>query len=149
MVQCGIPRPSEDQSSLYFLNAAVARGDGEDEFLFFVKSGIIQGCPIVMDAPLRCMDGALARAEAGIVRACADDVGAALLSKAGIGHLRRPFAMAEGAVGLRLKPSKCKLVTCATLTGQAEVRRIRVWLVEKVPEWMRFGISDAGLYLGF
>lgn len=81
----------------------------------------------------------------GIVRACADIVGAALLARCGITLLRWPFASGEGATCLHLNLSKCKIGTFAKWATARDATRVRAILAAWAPRWVRFGIVDAGL----
>lgn len=120
------------------------------------KVGHHVGCPLsgllyatVMDPPLRAMADGLKGCAGGDAKACADDVGAALVELRALRALRRPFALAAGGIGLVLRPDKCRLVTLASWATAGVVHRIKRWLAENIPEWIRLEVTDRGTYLGF
>ena len=95
-------------SSMYVLVVAFARAgcDAASEFLFVIMRGVLQGCPLsgslfVIDLnPLLDMFvGALAGPEGdepvGIIRVCADDIGAPLRLRSGLALMARVFVLAE------------------------------------------------------
>ncbi len=90
--------------SLYSRNYGIFRQSGVECFLFWITSGVLQGCPasaflfdVVLDPILEAfeealgsgVEGALNPASYGIMRACADDIGAALLSLKGLRYLHQ------------------------------------------------------------
>ena len=86
-------------------------------FLCWIQAGVLQGCPfsgsifaIALDPILAFMEKRLRRGSLGIVRACADDIGAALSSIKGFSVLQPIFQLARVSAGLRLKPSKCVVI---------------------------------------
>ena len=85
---------------------------------------------------------------AGIIRACADDLGAALKYLRGLLILEPIFSLAQALAGLTLKPKKCVLIILAPLSEEVE-KRIKLWLTANIPRWADFSISDQGKYLGF
>lgn len=84
---------------------------------------------------------------ASTVRICADDVNAALVAKGGITLGRRPFTLAEGATGVRLEPSKRKLVALTTKATVRDLTCIRA--IRRAGVGVRLGIVDGGLPLRF
>lgn len=139
-----------------YANASVWVGlSGEQEMLFWVRSGIVQGCPlsgllfgITVDPVLRMLEAALRAVGPSALWACADDVGAVCYSKTHLLAMRHPFKVAEGAARLRLKPTRCQLILLGEPATESAVGRIRSWLREAAPEWDRFAVVGHACYLG-
>jgi len=85
----------------------------------------------------------------GIVRACADDIGAALADIKYLSVLYPIFCQARVLAGLTLKPIKCVLVPLSAPLTRASKYDIQKWLERKIPEWVNFNLKGAGKYLGF
>ena len=123
--------------------------------LFTFASGVLQGCPasaflfnLSLDPFLFSFQKRLEENRAGILRACADDIGASLRALRHLALLAPIFQLAKKLAGLSLKPSKCVLIPLAPLTLTLETK-IRQWLEETIPTWMTFRIQNKGKYLGF
>jgi hypothetical protein len=84
----------------------------------------------------------------GIMRCCADDVGAALLSLMGLKYLAPIFDLAELLAGLTLKPAKCVIVPISTTLTEEVSKQISTWLANNIPNWKHFKIQAHGNYLG-
>ncbi len=82
------------------------------------------------------------------MRACADDLGAALRKLSILKVLYPIFMLALAAAGLNLKPKKCILVPLIPLTPST-LKHIKAWLLRHLPAWKDFNIRDSGKYLGF
>ena len=130
--------------------------NGDFAFLFFIFSGVLQGCPlsgfifdIVVDPFLNHFDALLEKTKYATVRACADDIGAALVAIEHLPLAKIVFDAANCFAGLCLKPEKCVLVPTGEVFSSALEASIRSWLLEHLPGWSRFKISPAGKYLGF
>lgn len=128
---------------------------GDQEMLYWVRSGIVQGCPlsgllfvVTVDPVLRMLDAALRAVGRSVVCACADDIGAVCYSKTHLLAMRPPFLLAARAARLCLKPAKCQLVLLGSPATPAEVDRMRRWIAEAAPEWERIGVTDSACYLG-
>ena len=72
---------------IYFLNAALGSNGVNDIFLLWYLSGVLQGCPgsafifnMLLDPFLEAFARVITTYGRGIIRACADDIGAALTS---------------------------------------------------------------------
>ena len=72
---------------IYASVTAVGRAEASVVTLFFILSGVIQGCPlasfcfvVAFDPFLNLFDSLVVKSELGVVRACADDVGCAIVS---------------------------------------------------------------------
>ena len=103
--------------SMYRLVSAFMVCGGRFRFLFWILAGVLQGCPlsgmlfaIVMDPFLVKLDAELCRPQLGTVRACADDVGAALRHLSSLRIAKCTFDAAREVANLCLKPTKCVLV---------------------------------------
>ena len=88
--------------------------------LILITSGVLQGCglsgtlfAISMDPFLRQAEEEVERIQLGTVRACADDVGAAIRSLRAVIPMAAMFSRAFRFAGLAIKVSKCKLVPTA------------------------------------
>ena len=104
-------------------------------------SGVLQGCPAsaflfdrILDPFLEAFGEVIYQYSAskqcnpthiGILRCCADDVGAALLSLVGLKYLAPIFGMAELLAGLMLKPVKCVIVPTSCEFSQEVVEKRR------------------------
>eukprot|EP00959_Pyramimonas_sp_CCMP1952_P430682 9019779-Pyramimonas_sp.AAC.1 len=89
--------------------------------LFWISSGIIQGCPssgcifaLAADPFMSNFDASICRKDRGVVRACADDVGAALRRLEHLRVMHRIFSTARRVAALVLKLKKCVI---APLSG--------------------------------
>ena len=150
--------------SLYFCNAAYFSDGGSLIFLFWMFSGVLQGCPAsaflfdcILDPFLEAFSEVIYQYSAskqcnpthiGILRCCADDVGAALLSLTGLKYLAPIFDLAELLAGLILKPVKCVIVPTSCRFSQDVVDKIRTWLMRTIPKWKDFNILPHSKYLG-
>lgn len=83
------------------------------------------------------------------LRACADDIGAALQKLSDLIVLALVFSAAELLAGLRLKPPKCVLVIISQPFVADLVCSIKKWLVGNIPSWSNFKIASDAKYLGF
>lgn len=108
--------------SLYFCNAAYASVSGGLQFLYWIFSGVLQGCPasaFLFDCALDPFLEAFGEifdkntgipqhpARIGIIRACADDIGMALLSFRALSYIKPVFDCAENLAGLALGQKMC------------------------------------------
>ena len=144
---------------LYSLASAVGpqKGeDGESIFLYWIWRGVLQGCPlsgfiwaIVFDPFLRILMASFQDPGYGVLRACADDVGAALKHIKFLRIFERVFFRARMAAGLSLGLPKCKLIPVAVPFTSAVRDQVRSWLEAYLPEWSTFEVVPSGVYLGF
>ena len=141
---------------MYAHNAAFTVCEGVSELAFWILSGVLQGCPLsgmlfalVMDPFLRCMKTTIQDKGLAQVRACADDVGAALKSVHVLKLFEPIFETAAVTANLRLKPKKCVVIPTSTVVDAALRCRIRRWLETNIPSWKAFNIASSGKYLGF
>ena len=142
---------------LYTLVAALGSVSGQvNQFLFWIFSGVLQGCPLsgscfalCMDPFLREFETNLEDQESGIVRACADDVGAAVKARQSLCTLHNTFQAAAQLGGLHLTIKKCVLVVVHCHLTISVIENLRNWLAANCPAWVRFSIVDVAKYLGF
>jgi len=149
--------------SLYFLNAVYYCSGDSNTFLYWIASGVLQGCPAsaflfdcALDPFLEAFSEVIGQdpsgtgspAHIGIIRACADDIGAALLTIVGLKYLEPIFHLAPKLAGLTLKPAKCVVVPISAPLDDNLARIIKEWLAQHIPCWKNFKIQSAGKYLG-
>ena len=141
--------------AIYYRASAHAYVNGVQTFLFYFLSGVLQGCPasaflfnIAVDPFLFAFEKILREKKAGIYRACADDIGAALKYLKCLIYMKPIFHDAEVLAGLGLKPVKCVIVPLVQ-GHKTLAKRILEWLARNIPEWANFKIKPAGKYLGF
>ena len=114
---------------VYSFNSALGNADGELVFLFWYLSGVLQGCPgsaftfdLALDLFLIAFEKVISKKGRGIIRACADDIGAALKHYKSLSYLFPIFKQAQYLAGLTLKPLKCNIVPtsekCSRLKAQ-------------------------------
>ena len=123
--------------------------------LIAFKSGVLQGCPgsgflfnNALDPFLIHLDYNLRVKRAGIVRACADDIGISLRRLKHLAMIQPIFSKAEMLAGLVLKPSKCVIVPLCDISE--EIRgSIITWLQNNIPVWDNFSIQTTTKLLGF
>ena len=139
-----------------YINAHAAREyNGVRTIFLRFLSGVLQGCPgsaflfnNSIDPFIRNISNTLRTRKAGILRACADDLGAALRALRHLEVLAPIFDSACMLAGLTLKPSKCCLIILSPpLPGLFEA--IREWLQKNIPQWADIQIGNSGKYLGF
>jgi hypothetical protein len=140
---------------IYHRAAAFSPAASGTVLLFHFARGVLQGCPasaflftMALDPFLFLFEKGLSLSKGGIMRACADDLGAALRRLSALKVLFPVFSLAKAAAGLNLKPIKCVLVPLVPL-DDAIKHLIKGWLTKHIPEWKDFYVKDAGNYLGF
>ena len=118
-------------------------------------SGVLQGCPgsaflfnLALDPFLISFDLELKKKKAGLLRACADDIGASLRHLHHLKLLFPIFCKAQEFAGLKLKPKKCNIVI-VTQFHDGVKHSVRDWLRVNIPDWSDFNICDAAKLLGF
>ena len=118
--------------------------------MFWLLFGLLSGSlfvisidPLLFQFRKHVMDPQL-----GQVRACADDIGAALRALGSLPVLCKLFAQFRKVSGLSLKASKCVIVLSTVCVSDNNKLRVKEWLRSFCPEWSDFVIKDAGKYLG-
>ena len=129
--------------------------EGRTIFIFNFLSGVLQGCPgsaflfnNSLDPFLYICHRVLREKRAGILRACADDLGVALRALRFLKLLFPIFQSAQSIAGLILKPSKCNLVVLVQLNDVLHAQ-IKAWLAANLPSWAGFQVCCTAKYLGF
>ena len=84
----------------------------------------------------------------GAIYACADDIGAAITGLRCLSVLHCLFERCRRASGLTLKPSKCIAILVSIVPSEVNIRAIRDWLSNHIPDWKNFKFSPMGKYLG-
>ena len=137
-----------------YLASAVAY-DGEDYvFLYYFLCGVLQGEPLAsvhfllgINPFLAALKRIVQEHPVAMVRAVADDI--SMIA----GHMRQlhdvsvAYQKFEVASLLSVKPKKCT-ITPVTAPLAEVARRIRELLLEMVPAWSKFAITDAFKLLG-
>ena len=140
---------------MYHMNATYVLFRSSKSFLCWVLAGVLQGCPLSGSIFAICADPVLSKMKcmlhascAGVVRACADDIGAALSSVRGLNILKPIFDLALRTAGLKLKPSKCVIVPLHSACDEACQRSVHAWIADHIPCWSCFKIEGTAKYLG-
>ena len=139
---------------IYFLNFAYIDIAGQLIFLLTYLSGVLQGCPLSGMLFTICLDPFLIWLNAvikddALLRACADDLGAALGKLEVLCRVEPVFQVAKDIAGLTLKPSKCVIVPLVGSLNEDIAAMYSDWMATHVPNWRNFKIQEAGKYLGF
>ena len=123
--------------------------------LFFIFSGVIQGCPLASDCflfafnPFLVMLGKLLDLrELGITRACADDLGFALSDILHLKIVATILKLARQLAGLSIKLRKCTLVPLGRWSDDL-CSFVLAWIVDHLPEWIGMDVAPFSKYLGF
>ena len=118
-------------------------------------SGVLQGCPASAFLFNNALDpfplefhNALRSKNAGIVRACADDIGISLIRLKHVELIAPVYNDCKTFAGLELKPSKCVLVPLWQFSPKVQEASKR-WLRKNIPAWSEFKIAPLAKLLGF
>ena len=141
---------------MYAHNAAFTVGEGVTKIAFWILSGVLQGCPLsgmlfafVIDPFLRCMKATIQDKGLAQIRACADDIGAAMQNIHVLKLFEPIFQTAAEVANLWLKPKKCVVVPTSAVADPILRSRVTAWLETHIPSWKAFNIAATGKYLGF
>ena len=85
----------------------------------------------------------------GVVRACADDLGAVVRDVSVAGWLSQRFLHFGLCSGLLLKPPKCCIVLLSHANDQRYRRRARRMFIKAAPDWSEFTFNWVSKFLGF
>ena len=142
-------------SAIYWLASAYGFASGSKVFLFWYLAGVLQGCPasafifdMCLDPFLNAFQKAIGDHGRGVVRACADDIGAALQSHRSLKYMFPVFEEAEFCAGLSLKCVKCNIVPTSEICSENTQHTIKSWLLTYIPNWANFNIAAFAKYLG-
>ena len=157
LVHTALPRGLlEIIRGMYFMTGAYGVGEEGLRFLFWILSGVIQGCPFsgmlfvfALGPFLHAIEVLLDSPGISTTRACADDIGAAISSLQHMRVFHSLFKVLRWASNLRLSPPKCVIVPVAVGFSQEVRDQIRDWLALHIPEWSGFEVCPSGKYLGF
>jgi len=140
---------------IYFSNIAIMKANGTFMEMFDVTRGVLQGDPLsamffnlAIDPLLWAFSKIVINPGLGTILACADDIGAALQELNTVKAISKVFKTFQRISGLALKPSKCLLILTSVVCSEHNIRIVRQWLRENIPEWADMNISDKGKYLG-
>ena len=142
--------------NLYSFNMTFHMTSSGAEFLFYIWSGVLQGCPLSATLFLMCVnpfllhfDLTLNRSELGVVRACADDIGAALADYKYLKLIFNVFSLAGQVANLNLKPKKCNIIPLNVVLDESLKLFFQNWLKDNIPDWSDFKVVSCAKYLGF
>ncbi len=140
---------------IYTNAQAVLTHNGVKYIVIQFWSGVLQGCPgsaflfnNALDPFFRLLVDFTVAKKAGLVRACADDIGAALRAAKYLKGFAPILALALKFGGLKLKPAKCKLIVLCEWSDEVG-KALKQWLAVFLPEWSEFQLVSVGKYLGF
>jgi hypothetical protein len=133
---------------------AIGRSGTSVVVLFLILSGVIQGCPlasfcfvVAFDPFLNLFDDLIVKKDLGIIRACADDVGGALVSLAQLPKVATIFKLAKVIAGLTIKFKKSALVPLCPWQDSL-IHEIKDWLRLRLPDWIDISVVAQSKYLG-
>ena len=141
---------------MYFFNSAYSNVSGFYTFLFVIRAGVLQGCPLsgllfalALDPFLRWMKRDIELAGLGRVRACADDIGSALRMLSALLRLYPIFVVIRIVTGMDVKPKKCIIVPTGAPYSPHLAECIKDWLCRNLPAWAAFHVKPSAKYLSF
>lgn len=130
--------------------------EGKARYLFPVRSGVLQGCPLsallfnfAIDPLLWLFSLLIVKPSIGRVLACADDLAACISSLHYLKPMHSLFRLFGRITGLTLSPKKCVIVLNSVRATPYNVGLVRAWLAENIPDWADFEIANCAKYLGF
>ena len=133
---------------------AVGRVGCTSVTLFLILSGVIQGCPlasfcfvIAFDPFLNLFRRSIVDKGKGLVRACADDVGAVFKSVEVLPAASSIFKLAGSLAGLHIKISKCAVVPLRPWSPTV-AEYVQSWLSSRLPLWSEIRVVPCAKYLG-
>ena len=84
-----------------------------------------------------------------VLRACADDIGIAMLDMRYLKDAFKVFEMSRKIANQCLKPAKCKLIPLNIEMSEELACSIKEWLEAHIPGWSNFVVTSSAKYLGF
>ena len=140
---------------MYSGNEAYTISEGKLSFLFSVKCGVLQGCPLsavlfnfAMDPFLWICKRLIKDQGLGKVLACADDIGASLCRFRLPIPLHSAFTRFQRISGLTLHSKKCVLILDSCVASKTNIDRVKSWLSRNIPDWIHISVVNASVYLG-
>ena len=116
---------------------------------------MLQGCPAsallfnnALDPFPTSFDKILRDKDAGIVRACADDIGISIRKLKHLQLIYLTFRECRELGRLALKPIKCVLVPLCEYTAEIQ-DKIKKWIAKNIPQWESFKDEPCAKLLGF
>ena len=142
-------------NSLYRGNETYTHSGGRFQWIFSIRSGVLQGCPLsgalfalANDPLLTQFEHYIHNPQLGAVFACADDVGAGFKH---LKHFKLLFQMFDAyrkVSGLTLKARKCFAILVGSSLTSGTVALLESWLQANVPEWINLQFCGQAKYLG-
>lgn len=141
--------------TLYDGNKCFGVFDGVQVFLYEVRAGILQGCPlsgtlfvfvVTLDVFLRYLAAMLPGSVTG---AFADDIASISKELRELPILFEAFELFGEVSCLLLKPRKCCVVPLGDLMCEELLSKVKHEIARLVPKWMEFKVKDCAEYLGF
>ncbi|CAK0887921.1 unnamed protein product, partial [Prorocentrum cordatum] len=134
---------------------AMAPCAGQYVPLFYIRSGIIQGCgwsgalyALGTACFLLNLETVLEAQGRGLCRACADDLGLVLRTVAYLVYLADVMLCMEILAGLELKAPKCHIIPLAGQVNADLILKLKNALLAIVPKFKDFNVCDHLTYLG-
>ncbi len=139
---------------IYSSVVAVGRARADVTVLFLILSGVIQGCPlasfcfiVAFDPFLNLFDLLVVQKKMGVIRACADDVGCALVSLGVLPKVAAIFKLAKTFAGLTIKFPKSTVVPLRPWSNSLIIE-VQEWLRRCLPSWLDIAVQPQAKYLG-
>ncbi len=140
--------------SIHSFCLAVGRAGSMVKLLFPILRGVIQGCPLAafcfvlaFDPFLNWFDHIVVKKGLGVVRACTDDVGAALSSIKVLPTMASIFRFAHLLAGLAIKFKKCVLVPVGPWSADLAASTA-AWARAHLAYWSAMSVAPSAKYLG-
>ncbi|CAK0810355.1 unnamed protein product, partial [Prorocentrum cordatum] len=140
---------------MYLAVEGVVLDGGCYSTIFWIRSGIIQGCGLsgslcaLASSPMLAdLERSIEQRQLGICRACADDLGAVLYELASLRILVRVLGVMEKIAGLKIKISKCTLVPLVGRMTETLKTMTQTQLASIASDWSGFAVEGWLLYLG-
>eukprot|EP00973_Karenia_brevis_P059427 8272755-Karenia_brevis.AAC.1 len=112
------------------------------QFLFTIRCGVIQGDPLsgllfamCSDSMAHMFDAEVVQPGFGIMKMCADDVGAVVKSCLALLPLEKCYSVIEAACGLKLRYSKCHIIPVSCPYSDELALLIRDFIAANVANW--------------
>ena len=126
------------------------------ERLFWILSGILQGCPlsgslfiIAINPLLLALRQLSPDCSRMVLTACADDIGIVLRSIELAPQIAALFDKFAALATLKLKAEKCVIVPVAIADAEAFKAQVLEYLVAQCPQWANFLFKAYSTYLGW
>ena len=139
--------------AMYRQNEAFISVGGQLFWLFSIRQGVLQGCPLSGSLFVFCVNVMLLLLQNSMhpqssLKAFADDIAIVIRRLSELRQVHASFAVFARASNLRLKPRKCAIIPLGAPFTSARAVEIRAALAALVPDWGTFAIESAAKYLG-